>query len=356
MFDFLPEWYRMAEIEPNADNLSKRREGINNYVSTMDKHSVFEIIRLFFTKELKDSESINSFRTALRDTDKVFPLRNNDLELRILAGAAILNCIESNHKHSINAALATICANFQNADPLPIVAEAKNASCKYLGEQSIKFRNSDKLPQMNIDFKSDELMTNLQNSFVYEQLKPIIEMFENSLKQSVKTTKKAMAILEKSLRIQEEEADILWWLLGEHSNDLKCSISKLKRSASTIIIAKELADKTRIIPGPISINAFLDKAIQKSKNKKEDSISLKTAVNDIPLTWRSDLISENDFDMVEDLCPIHYAIKRSVECGDKSSWIVSFENNIGIKADASISPLDLSLQAYQEFLLIKNIQ
>lgn len=356
MLDFLPEWYRMASIEPDVEILNKRREGINNHVSAMDKQSVFEIVRLFFKKGLKYNESIDSFRSAFRDVDEIFPLRNNNLELQILAGASILNCIESNHKHSINAALATLCANFQNADTMSIVDEVRNASAKYLDEQSIKSRKRDNLPQINLELIPDALKTNLRNSFSYETVQPIIEMLEKSLKQSIKTTKKSLTIFEKSLMAQEEEADILWWLLGEHSNDLKCSISKLKRSASTIIIAKELADKTRIIPGPISIDAFIDKSIQKSKKQKNTSITLKEAINDTPLDWRSNLISEKDFDEVEDLCPIHFAIKRSVESGDKSSWIVSFEKNIGIKADASISPLELSLQAYREFLLIENIQ
>ena len=356
MLDFLPDWFRIASIETDVDVLSNRRKGIKNFVSSMDKHSVFEIVRLFCKKDSINQEFVDSFQKAFRDADEFFPLRDNDLELQILAGASIINCIESNHKHSINVALATICANFQNADAMSIVDEVQNASAKFLHEQSIRSRTRDKLPQINLELITDELKTNLKNSFDHQTLQPIIEMLENSLKQSVKTTKRALTILEKSLRAQEEETDILWWLLGEHSNDLQCSISKLKRSASTIVIAKELADKTRIIPGPISIDAFIDKAIHKSKKQKNASISLKEAINDTHLEWRSNLIREKDFDEVEDLCPIHYAIKKSVESGDSDSWIASFERNNRFEADKKIPPLELSLQAYREFLLIKNIQ
>lgn len=351
MLDYLADWYRLVSITPDSEMLGKRKQGIEKYVVGMNMQSAFEVVRLFLGYEPKNNKFIDELRAAFRDVDELFQLRDNDLEMRVLAAASIEYCTSSNHKHSTNIALATICASFQKTDTLSIVDETINLSHKFLNMKSVNLRSREALPSIKLDIKLDELKKSLQTSVTYDTLAPAIDYLKH-----FSSVKKALNILEKSLRAQEEETDILWWLLGEYSNDLKCNVASLEQSAATIISAKELADKTRIIPGPISIEAFLSKAIQKSKQNNKDTITLKEAINSTPLDWRDKTIGQKLFDDVIDLCPVHCAIRKSVESGDDDSWIAGFEKQIEIKADKQLSPLLLSLQTYKECLLVENIQ
>jgi len=61
---------------------------------------------------------------------------------------------------------------------------------------------------------------------------------------------------------------MLWWLVSEYSRDRNQSWKKVGLSATSIIAGKELADLTRIIPGPVAAAAFLDRIVRLSDSAK----------------------------------------------------------------------------------------
>ena len=93
--------------------------------------------------------------------------------------------------------------------------------------------------------------------------------------------------LERELTIVGEEANMLWWLVSEYSRDRNQSWKKVGLSATPIIAGKELADLTRIIPGPVAAAAFLDRIVRLSDSAKSPKpISIKDAIEKTPREWR----------------------------------------------------------------------
>ena len=351
------DWYRLAALNFDVEQLKLRWEGVEKTVKSLDRHSVFEIVRLFYHKAPKDKEYVSKFCNTFHEIDQSFPMLNNDLELSILAGASIAHCIESNPQHPTNIGLATVCANYLRRNiNTRSQEEIVDITRKYLTQQSIHLRERTALNGINVDTKLDELKTALKNAFDAAHVIPLIDKITEAISSSVSMTNAAMKLLSKALLAQEEETNMLWWLYGEYSNDLKRPLRKIDKAALALLAPKELADLTKIIPGPISVEAFLEKAIGYGKGKKVTKISLKDAINSSPFEWKEAWIDGKDTDEVLDLCPVFYAMKKSVESGDDSSWIASLEKNTGIKADSLLPPVELALQAYEERLLIENIQ
>jgi len=59
---------------------------------------------------------------------------------------------------------------------------------------------------------------------------------------------------------------------------------------------------------------------------------------------------------IADLCPVLLAILTSLKTDGLDDWIPAFEKGSGIKIRASIRPLDLACQAYEENLLVRAIE
>jgi hypothetical protein len=120
-----------------------------------------------------------------------------------------------------------------------------------------------------------------------------------------------------------------------------------------LIIGKELADLTTLLPGPTPAVAFLDKMLRTARADLPESTKLLDAVNNSPQEWRSEWIESNDFQIVDDICLVHLAASKSLDAQGTSDWVSAFESNTGLKARKTITPLNLSLQTYEESLLIR---
>ena len=79
--------------------------------------------------------------------------------------------------------------------------------------------------------------------------------------------------LERELTIVSEETNMLWWLISEYSRDRGASWMTVGPFATPIIAGKELADLTRVIPGPVAAAAFLDRIIRLADSSSSPSPS-----------------------------------------------------------------------------------
>ncbi len=182
-----------------------------------------------------------------------------------------------------------------------------------------------------------------------------LEKLSAAIGKLVEATNGVTNALANNSQIQLEETNILWWLFGEHSRDQLLHMSEVGFPGACLVVGKELADLTVILPGPRGAIAFLDKMLRTAKATLPESTKLLDAVNDASKEWRSEWISSFNFQVVEDLCPVHLATARSVDMTGKSSWVAAFESATGLKARKPITPLNLSQQTYEESLLIRTL-
>jgi hypothetical protein len=334
MHKYFADWYRVMTIESNAETLSNRWEGVEAVIKSLDSHLVLDIVRLFFKKRPKDPNFLVSFAEYFKNADITFPMRGNDLELQVLAGASIVNCLETSQKYAINIAYAVVCSDLQGLIQPVLMPEVIDDAKTYLLKESTKTHSKIEFAEIKVEIESDDLPTSITQ---------LIDTANNSLKS-----------LYNSIQIQKEESNILWWLFGEYSNDMKCRMAELKLPAASLIAGKELADLTLFVPGHSSAEAILDKMLRSGRKDIAKATTLSAAIKAAPLTWRQQLLKQIDMSEIDELCPILYAICKSIETKDDVSWAVIFENNIGVSAEEPILAVRLAMQIFQEILFASN--
>jgi hypothetical protein len=166
-----------------------------------------------------------------------------------------------------------------------------------------------------------------------------------ALGQVSKATAQAIRAANTFISIQDEELQMLWWLFGERSYDLDCAFSAIPAEAQALVLAKELADKTEFLPGPISAKALLSRAGIKDRKK----VTIPDAVNRCDSAWLASLVNDSRASPVSQ--PIHFAIQRKRETGDQTSWVAGWAAAAGVEADRAVSALTLGNLFYRERLL-----
>src|SRR5437762_3321177 len=68
--------------------------------------------------------------------------------------------------------------------------------------------------------------------------------------------------LRRELQSVMEESNVLWWVFGESSRDRGRRWSEYSVGQTAVMAGKELADLTRMPPGPPASGALLDKVIK----------------------------------------------------------------------------------------------
>lgn len=362
MHKFFPEWYRIVSIELSAGLLEKRWSGVENFVKGMTQSSALDMVRLYHSKNPINDSFVEEYCSVFQGIDPLFPMRENAVELQVLAGAAIVECIEKDHGLSTIVAYATVCPNFQRLGPEVLNADIIQIAREYLTREAINIRAMTKTPKIQSSPLKAELKKALTDALSSNNLPnasphimAVLENIDESFKQLMQSANKSIDIFSDSLLVHDEQANILWWLLGEYSNDLNCHFAKIDFPSVCLVAAKELADLTKLLPGPFSAEAFLSKIIHMGRKKAPKEVTLKDAINKSSLPWKEKWLKTKRFDLTEDLCPLYYAAKESVSTGNSAAWEAAFENKSKISADKPIQPEKLALQAYHESLFIESL-
>ncbi len=363
MHKLFGEWYKIASVQVSGEQLPKRWAGVESFVEGINQESALDMVRIYHGRDTNNPAFVETYCTSFQAIDPLFPMRENALELQVLAGASIVQCIEKNTDLSISVAYATVCPNFQGLGPHVLNSEIVEIAQEYLTREGIKVRAIAKIPEIHADSLKPELKKTITEAVAannYQTLSPhllpLIEYIETSSKQLTQSTAKAIDILSDSLLIHKEQANILWWILGEHSNDLKIPFVKIAFPWACLVAAKELSDLTRLVPGPYSAEAFLSKMIHMGRKKAPQEVTLKQAIDNSSLQWRENWRKKMNNNGIDDLCPLYYAVGKSVETGNNSAWEAAYEIKSKIKTDKPMHPVKLAIQAYQESLFIESMK
>ncbi len=359
------DWYREADINPEPETLKHRFQGIETIVGSIDAKEVLELVRLLFSLPLRDKTFNEKFTEAFRSADATFPMRNNQKELSVLAGATIAKMLDEVNKWDNLAALTTLCASFlpyRSGPPLnDIIFEAR----EYLLSSSARLRT-------NLEFSSIELpslkIKNLKNTLNQHlescdpnnlQQKTLIEPLVNYIIQTAATVSEFMKSTSiaadsncKSFNLLSEELNILWWVFGEFSKDLEQRMSDVPFPAACLVAGKELADLVITLPGPLAPKAFLSKMIGAGRTDQPSKIQLKDAINQLPKQFREKWIKEKDIDITQSICPVHLGANFSLSTDGDDDWWPPYRKMTGIDISHEVNPSDLSFQVYRESLLL----
>lgn len=330
MHDYFGEWYRSGGIPPESLPLAERWKAVEAFKP--NSADVALLTQLFFQLTLSDSSFPESFRKALHETDVTMPMSGNDNELIVLAGAELVDIIEKGERDLADfSALCLVCAGAQNLRQNPLVPDIPDRAAKYLKKRS------------------------------EARARPVKDSAETKLFDALTAMGAPHSDLAPEFRklqlrfpLVDEETNMLWWLVGETSRDLGKRWGELDAGAVCSIGAAELADLTKVLPGPIAARAFLDRAVRSERKKVPTSISIAEVISETPKEWREKRHKTPIANELAGLLPIHQAMTLSLQANDDGAWRNIFKTSTKLSASAKGAPDTVAYQIYLEHLTARS--
>jgi hypothetical protein len=354
------EWYRLVRIEPNGDMLKLRWAGIEEWSESLRENDddVLETVRIF--QGLPEVSSRELFLAVFRKHDPAFPQRN-ELELRVLAGAALVNCVEppgDDEEHegirsALIAGAALEASRLRVTDPQ--LAEVVDAVARGLQAISRQQRKRTPLSVNLINPKAKkvavEALKQLPTASDWAVLRTNVVPALQAVFDGIVQAEKVVADAAHNLRCADEETDILWWLEGGCSRDLNKPWSALKDEVP-LTAAWELADLTDVALGPKDATAFLQRVVAATKgNNKAQPIQ--DYVNGVSDEWARARVANLPTKAL-DLAPLALALLQRSKSG-AVSWQSFFEKTSGIAPSTQLTPDIAASQAYVEAVLLRTL-
>lgn len=376
MHEFFPGWYLLADPSPTHDGLEKRWQGVEAFAEALSKSpntTTAGVARLCLESPGDvewDWPGVQTMRSAFQTADAAFPMRNNDMELRVLAGASLFRLMDHYDPDAAStAALAVSCAHCRGQGSTLLNRDLLSHARRTLNQAS---------SQVRLPWPSTAVKVAPAHGKLAEGLKEIQAVgksgaapdatfatevaahFERVHKAIGQLTSNISAANEKMLGNQDilqEETNILWWLFGERSRDLDKPMSDVGARAVCLIAAKELADLTRFVPGHFAARSFLSRSLDRAKGKAKapTAFALAEVVAEATPEWRRKWMQKADLPSKGPLLPVLSAVAASLEA-EGEAWQGVWKTSTRLKQDISLPPLDLAEQVFEECLLLRSIK
>lgn len=356
MHQDFPRWYAAVSLADEGSRRDVRWNGVEALLAETDADSIEGLLRLALGgRNPPTNQAVQKIRQSFRNEDETFELSGNERELQILAAAtlvALMEDVEVDVDVACLAALGAVTASFgkvRKADlPMDLAAIAEAAVVR-LGDETRKRPDLEAIfpsEPPKIDFEKAAAKVREQPN--WEGVAAAFGLAAEASKVGMRTlaqrNAKALKSVSRFLGIQDEELEMLWWLIGRRSFDMNCGFDSVNDDARPLVFAAELARATWALPGPRSVVALLERA--GVGNKK--AVTIPAVINSLPSDWLAAQV--NDFEPSPLSQPLHFAIKRQLETGPGEAWVAGWAATTEIDAALSVLPLAMSVQFYRERL------
>jgi hypothetical protein len=304
------DWYRAATVDPYQVPLNERWAGVDAVTKALTESAALDLVRLAFGLTKLKSGYETSFREHFKAADPAFPMRQNDLEIQILACSTILNSLGSAHQHALILAMATLCMHFDGNRGLPVISEIVTAALSYYYKTARDSRDGSdssitavKATKMALP---EEVKTQPATELTWANTASIAAAGDTALAKLAKSVNEALNDMNERLLLQQEETNILWWLFGEHSVRPIKAI-QLFGAGAPLVAGNDLAALTVFLPGHPSSEAFLSKMLSSTKPSASKVIDSVCNVN--ISEWLSEISLDKEIIEVSDICILHGALE-----------------------------------------------
>lgn len=350
----LAKWLAELDFGGNSELPPLRLKAVETFATSVSASDIEELVRMAFsTKELPTTQFVERFRLAFSTDDANFPTYGNDREMVVLAGMTLFSIMSRAPSFmSARCALSVSTASVDGTrshsllHDLPGYAEA---CLVRISEANRSRPDLNKLGKPAVD----------PNAAAIQAIEAIPEpvnavTIKAALTASVKATQSVSTQIStmfsaagKFMQQQDEELQILWWLLGSRAEGFDSNFEDIPAGSKSLVFATELADHTTLLPGPLSIKSLLSHAGLGDGKK----VVVPTVLGAIQVDWLKKLVAGQTISPI--LHPLHFAIERQLENGEGREWVKSWANRVGLAENVSFTPLNLAVLIYRERLLLK---
>jgi hypothetical protein len=328
---------------------SKMKQGL------VDK--ALDLVRLVFQLPF-DPTIIEEFRKYIIDADSQYPTQTINFDLKVLATAALCYIIENNPPHiSTTLSLAVVnCYGFglrNKPRNLGIINFAESS----LRNQLIQFRNIPKVDHLVSNFDiSETLLSEFKTAIAQNQpanqseaIKKMIADLGTRLNSFSQNVYKVLAYKDSEIQILREESDILWWIMANYSRRYQKAWSTLDPLEGSLVIGKELSDLA-LQPGPLSYEDLIKGVLKCYGDQLPHLTTIEKVIGKIPTDRQKLLIEDNP--SINDLTPLHYAIKTLLEHESDDNWSENIKK-AQINLSRRLPPIIFATQIYRESIYLK---
>lgn len=348
-----PRWYDAIGLGDDQARCQTRWAGVSAVANDADGKDIEALIRLAFkSRQPAGSAQVEKIRQAFKTTDATFDMSGNDRELQVLASACLATLMYQGNSAKAALGISTAALGGAQKPDLPMdlsvlaedaidqIAETNRERPDLLGYVSRV------APKFDFEKATTKVREQPDQEGFAEGFNLAAEATRNAFTIMARQQANAVGAMSKFVRVQDEELQMLWWLIGQRSEDLDCAFGAVPADVQALVFAKELADHTTLLPGPASVKGLLSRAGLKERKK----IVISAAINAADSAWLQDFMPEGELSPV--LTPIHHGIKRQLETGPGEAWIPGWAAAVDVKANLTVSPLGLGVLFYRERLLL----
>lgn len=347
-------WTKEFQLGEGSEPLSQRWRAISSFADNAEDADVEALVRLAIgSRHAPSPEWIAILEEAFREEYPAFTASSNARELQVLAACCLLHISQDPNNEVANlAALASATASVAGQRKFSLSGDLPQAADEAL--RSL-YLIAARRPTLAVGGQYKPLFeAAVQKARGQQDVATLTEALAlagtaatSAVNQNQAKTQEVVEALAHRLDQQDEELQMLWWLIGERSEDLACSFDDLPNAARPLVLAKELASHTLLPPGPPTVRAILSRAKLAGKEK----VVLVDAVAAAPFEWLKSLVSSQVASPVTQ--PLHFAIARQVETGPGKAWVAGWAAATDLPQDTALPPLTLAELFYRERLLTR---
>jgi hypothetical protein len=348
-------WMREFRLgQDHGPALAQRWAGVTSIAAFAKHDEVEALVRLALkSRQQPATAEFEKIVGAFRDEDSSFSVEKNARELEVLAAITLVQIAQTIDDIAASTAALAITTSLVGGARTPQLPLA----LRDLGEHALKalsiarsIRPSPSAPLPSTELTFETAAAKARAQFDAIGLGEALVLAGNSASASLNAvqSKNAVAIstLETRLLQQDEELQMLWWLIGGRSEYLACDFDDVPPAVQPLVFAKEIAEHTKLLPGPVSLRAILSRAGISDRER----LVLSAAIGACKPEWLAGLTQEKGTSPVT--CPIHYAIQRQIETGLGTDWIAGWAAAAELPKDLTLTPLSMAELFYRERLLL----
>lgn len=345
-------WLRPIEIKLDRDSLSSRWKSVSRLVESIEYNKAINLVRYIFDEPYTD-ELLEWFQVEFQNDDELFTMieSENHNELQILAGIVIILKLKQCNEISSdigNYILAAYCSGLKPLNTrLPIIESAIECTKQHSIKSRIK-------PKKTATYKNwepkkiSEAISKIEYSDT-ESIMNAISVVGNVAKDTFNSLKVNNNNLNKIITAQDEELNILWWLINGYSECYKLKFEDINENERAIVLGVEISNLIELNTEIPSIRGVLHRAgIEVSDD--DNKISLEDIVNCI--TKPSELFSDSlILDKIQ--TPLLFSIEKRMTLGN-DGWYEKLKNILNFDENDGLSAIEWSIQICRELLSLKS--
>lgn len=348
-------WYAEAFMDESSKRDQRWKGVVDVAESEVDRETAEVLTRLAFQTPVpaagRKSENLGDAYKAITSTisggDVAFDPAQSERELQILSAAALVRLF----KNFPDAALSVSTASFGGVRRPNLPMDLAGLAEKALVElSSRKHGRTDidelKLAAPKVEFTvAAQAIQSLDPAQWKTQFERLHAATTTAIKRVVTGQNHVVAKLHRQMLLDQEELQMLWWVLGGYSRSLDKTFSEIDALIKPLALAHELGKMTAVSPGPASIRAMFSRA-----GISKDEVRVADAVNAVDRDWAKTVSASKSVSPAT--TPIHFALEQRVEFGSTDTWQAGWSALTGLAVDVSLPSIMLAELYYREHLFL----